>query len=57
METLQPDTTYKPGHIEVNRSELFSLLSDLDEHIANGMRIYARLENLIKQGNTPNGNQ
>jgi hypothetical protein len=21
------------------------------------MRIYARLENLIKQGNTPNGNQ
>jgi hypothetical protein len=44
---MQPGKVYK---IEVDRDEISRTLNELDEHIAQGMRIYARLENLIKQG-------
>jgi hypothetical protein len=52
-ETLEPNKTYLPTHIEVNRPELLRLQSDIEDLMTEAAKLYARLNNLIKQGTTP----
>ncbi len=50
---MEPDKIYKVSEITVNADELRRVRDAVDEHLAAGLDIYRRLDNLIKQGTTP----
>lgn len=40
----------EPNRILVNHAELLRLRDELDEHLASGLSLYRRIDNLITQG-------
>jgi hypothetical protein len=53
MPQMEPDTIYRLSEITVNADELRRLRDDLDEHLASGLALWRRVDQLIKQGTTP----
>jgi hypothetical protein len=50
---MKENTTYRLSELTVNADELRRLRDDLDDHLASGLQLWRRIDNLIKQGTIP----
>lgn len=50
---LKPDTIHKVSELTVNHDELLRIRDAFEEHMTEGAKLYARLQELIKQGTVP----
>jgi hypothetical protein len=50
---MEENTTYRLSEITVNADELRRIRDDLDEHLASGLSLWRRVDQLIKQGTVP----
>ena len=50
---MDKDIIYRLSEITVNADELRRIRDELDEHLASGLALYRRVDNLIKQGTVP----
>jgi hypothetical protein len=53
MPKLEPDTIHKVAELTVNHEEILRIRDAFEEHMTEGARLYARLQELIKQGSIP----